>query len=90
LSLKCQTIKLNPRQYAREGHSTSDAFIYLHQAIHGAADRGDCGAKIFLADISKGFDMIDHIIVLTELIYWYRSCTNELDQGVSYQQIASG
>ena len=66
MSLKCQTIKLNPRQYAREGHSTSDALIYLHQAIHGAADR-DCGAKIFLADISKGFDIIDHSVLLTEL-----------------------
>ena len=66
MSLKCQTIKLNPRLHATEGHSTSDALIYLHQAIHGAADR-DYGAKIFLADISKGFDMIDHSILLTEL-----------------------
>ena len=66
LSLKCQTIELNPRQYAREGHSASDALIYLHQAIHRAADR-DCGAKIFLADISKGFDIIDHSVLLTEL-----------------------
>ena len=66
LSLKCQTIKLNPRLHASEGHSKSSALIYLHQAIHGATDR-EYGAKIFLADISRGFDMIDHSILLTEL-----------------------
>ena len=28
---------------------------------------GDCGARIFFADFSKGFDMIDHSILLSEL-----------------------
>ena len=27
--------KLDPRQHAREGHSTTDALIYILQAIHG-------------------------------------------------------
>ena len=29
---------IDPRQYAREGHSTADALIYLLQSIHEATD----------------------------------------------------
>ena len=32
--------KLDPRQYAREGHSTMDALIYILQAIHEATNSG--------------------------------------------------
>ena len=60
---------LDPRQYAREGHSTTDALIYLLQAIHEAIDSGNCGARIFFADFSKGFDLIDHNILLEELYH---------------------
>jgi len=52
--------KLDLCQYVREGHSTLDALIYLLQEIHEATDRGDCGTRIFFADFSKCFDMIDH------------------------------
>ena len=49
-----------------------------------AADRGNCGARMFFADYSKGFDLIDHssllrgftsfdIDPLTILIYWIRA-----------------
>ena len=58
--------KLEPRQYAREGHSTTDALIYILQAIHEATDSGNCGARMFFADYSKGFDLIDHSILLRE------------------------
>ena len=60
---------LDPRQYARESHSTTDALIYLLQAIHEAIDSGNCGARIFFADFSKGFDLIDHNILLEELYH---------------------
>ena len=78
--------KLDPRQYAREGHSTSDTLIYLLQEIHEATDREHCGARIFFAHYSR------LITVYSKWIgkVWYRSCTNQLDQGVSYQPIASG
>ena len=57
----------DPRQYAREGHSTMDALIYILQAIHEATDCGNCGARMFFTDYSKGFDLIDHSILLREL-----------------------
>ena len=60
---------LDLRQYAREGHSTVDALIYLLHTILEATDTGNCGARIFFADLSKGFDLIDHNILLKELAY---------------------
>ena len=42
--------QLNPRQYAREGHSTTDALIYILQVIHGATDRGNVVCRLL-----KGF-----------------------------------
>ena len=39
--------KIDHRQYAREGHSTVDALIYLLQSIHEATDKGECFARIF-------------------------------------------
>ena len=62
--------KLDPRQYAREGHSTMDALIYILQVIHEATDSGNCGARMFFADYSKGFDLIDHPILLRELAFF--------------------
>ena len=58
---------IDPHQYAREGHSIVDALIYLLQSIHEATDTGECSARIFFADLSKGFDLIDHNILLKEL-----------------------
>lgn len=37
------------------------------QAIHEAVDSGEAGARIFFADFLKGFDLIDHTILMQEL-----------------------
>lgn len=81
-------IKFDPRQYAREGHSAADALIYILQVIHEATDSGNCGARMFFADYSKGFDLIDHSIFLsfsieTLLINWIRVFFTERSQAVS-------
>ena len=60
---------IDPRQFARAGHSTTDALIYLLQAIYEALDTGNCDARLFFADFSKGFDMIDHEVLVIELRY---------------------
>jgi hypothetical protein len=49
--------KIDDRQYA---------LIYLLHAGHEALDDGDTGARIFFADFSKGFDLIDHNILIPE------------------------
>ena len=48
---------IDPRQYVRTRHSTQ-APIYLLHAIHVAVDTGNCCARIFFADVSKGLDRI--------------------------------
>ena len=37
------------------------------QAIYEAVDSGDSAARIFFADFSKGLDLIDHNVLITEL-----------------------
>ena len=59
--------KMDPRQYARGGHSTTDALLYMLLAIYETVDSGDSAARIFFADFTKGFDLIDHNILITEL-----------------------
>ena len=59
--------KIDQRQYARKGHSTTDALLYILQPIYEATDSGNAGARLFFADFSKGFDLIDHNILLEEL-----------------------
>ena len=59
--------KIDPRQYARKEHSTTDALLYMLQAIHEAVDSGEAGARMLFADFSKGFDLIDHTILMHEL-----------------------
>ena len=59
--------KIDMWQYARKGHSTIDALLHMFQAIYEATDSGDAVARIFYADFSKGFDLIDHNILMTEL-----------------------
>ena len=59
--------KIDPRQYACVGRSTTDALVYLLQAVYEAVDTGNSGARLFMADFSKGFDMIDHEVLIKEL-----------------------
>ena len=47
--------------------STTDALLYMLQAIYEAVDGGEALALIFFADFSKGFDLIDHSILMQEL-----------------------
>ena len=59
--------KIDPRQYAHKGHSTRDALLYILQPIYEATDSGNAGACLFFTDFSKGFDLIDHNILLEVL-----------------------
>ena len=58
---------IDPSQFSRKGHSTTDALLYMLQAVYEAVDSGEATARIFFADFSKGFDLIDHSILMQEL-----------------------
>ena len=91
--------KIDVRQYARKGHSTTDALLYLLQAIYEAIDRGNTAARIFFADdFSKGFDLIDHNILLRMLktldvspmlIGWISAFLTNRQQAVKVGEITS-
>ena len=56
--------KIDSRQYSRKGHSTTDAFLYMLQAIYEAINSGEASARVFFADFTKVFDLIDHSIYI--------------------------
>ena len=59
--------KIDPRQYSRKGHSTTDSLLYMLQAIYEEVDSGEGCTWIFFADFTKGFDLIDQSILMQEL-----------------------
>ena len=97
---------IDPRQYARHGHSTVYVLIYLMQAIHEAIDSGNYSVRIFFADFTKGFDVIDDSVLLDELksfdidqtlLFWIRSFLTNRVQAVhvgsslsSWKQVNGG
>ena len=62
--------KIDPRQYTRKGHWTLDALLYK---IISSDIRGGGHAVVrhvprrFFAYFTKGFDLIDHTILIQEL-----------------------
>ena len=61
-----------------------------------ATDSGNCGARMFFAHYSKGFDLIDHSILLRELAFfdidtvlinWIRAFLTERSQAVTALEI---
>ena len=49
------------------GKSTEHAIVYiLHLALE-ALDKGNCSLRLFFADFSKGFGLIDHKILMEKL-----------------------
>ena len=59
--------KLDNNQFAVQGKSTDQALVYLLHLALEALDRGNCSIRLFFADFRKGFDLIDHVILLDKL-----------------------
>ena len=58
---------LDNKQFAMAGKSTQQAIVYiLHLALE-ALEKGGCILRFFFADFRKGFDLIDHKILLDKL-----------------------
>ena len=59
--------KLDNKQFALPGRSTTQALIFFMHTILEALD--SCGRyiRIFFSDLSKGFDLVDHNVLLSEL-----------------------
>ena len=58
---------LGRKQLAAAGRSTDRALVFLLHLALEALDRGNCSIRFFFADFRKGFDLIDHKILLSKL-----------------------
>ena len=58
---------LDRKQFAVAGKSTEQALVYLLHLALEALDRGSCCLRLFFADFKKGFDLLDHLILMEKL-----------------------
>ena len=65
--LMCVWDKLDSKQFALPGRSTTRALVYLLHTIFESADGGEMYVRIFFSHFSKGFDLVDHNVLLREL-----------------------
>ena len=59
--------KVDSKQFAAPGRSTDQALVFLLHLALEALDRGNYTIRFFFADFRKGFDLIDHKILLSKL-----------------------
>ena len=59
--------KLDTHQFALAGKSATHALVFFLQVILEALDQGDTYARILFTDFSKGFNLVDHNILIQEM-----------------------
>ena len=78
-------------QFAMTGRSTTQALVYLLHNILEALNRGNCSVRAFFSDFSKGFDLVDHNVLCSEMnklgiqpavVRWIRSFLTHRSQCV--------
>ena len=77
---------LDRNQFAVAGKSTEQALVYLLHLALEALDRGGCYLRLFFADFKKGFDLIDHLILMEKLSTQYNLHWNLLRWVASFLQ----
>ncbi|XP_032221897.1 uncharacterized protein LOC116604109 [Nematostella vectensis] len=63
----CVKDKLDPKQFSVTGESTVQSMVYFLHCILESLERGENYVRIFFADFSKGFDLVDHNVLMSEL-----------------------
>ncbi len=90
--------KLNKKQFALPRKSITQALVYLLHQIHAALDRDHFAVGLFSADFKKGFDLVDHNVVIAELqnldvysvlVQWIKSFLTEREQCVKIGKFTS-
>ena len=61
--------QLDDKQFSLPGKSCSHAIVYLLYHILASLDKGDCFVRILFTDFSKGFDLVDHNVLIREMRY---------------------
>ena len=73
----------------QSNHSTTDALLYILQAVYEAVDSGEASARLFFTDFTKGFHFIDHTSDTRAGQTRDPSCPPEMDRGLPDQPVAS-
>ena len=60
--------KLDLKQFALSGRSTTQTLVYLLHLALEALDKENCALCFSFADFKKGFDLVDHRILLRKLL----------------------
>ena len=90
--------KLDTHQFALAVKSTTHTLVFFLQVILEALDQGDTYGRIFFTDFSKGFDLVDHNILIQEMellgvheapIRWIGSFLTDRSQRVRIGQVYS-
>ena len=99
-SFYCQVIdNIDFLQFALPGKSTTYALIYSLHCILEVLDTGYCYARILFTDFSKGFDLVEHNVLCTEvrnlgvhnvLITWIGSFLTNRSQSFKISSAISG
>ena len=58
--------QIDPYQFAMKGRSTTQALVFLLHILE-TLDRGGSSTRVFFADFNKGFDLVDHGVLIAEL-----------------------
>ena len=78
--------KIDVKQFAVPGKSTTQALVYLLYTMLAALDVGHSFVRLFFADFRKGFDLVDHNILIVNvspvIIRWIRSFLTNREQCV--------
>ena len=83
--------KLDAKQFAQPKKSTTHALVYLLHLILAGLDNGHCSVRLFFADFKKGFDLVDHNVIVQELfnldvhpilIQWIKAFLTDREQCV--------
>ena len=89
---------IDPKQFAVSKKSTTHALLYYMHVILEALDRGNCSVRVFFADFKKGFDLVDHNVLINELhnlgvhkslVQWIRAFLTERQQAVKIGVVMS-
>ncbi|CAB4011843.1 RNA-directed DNA polymerase from mobile element jockey, partial [Paramuricea clavata] len=59
--------KLDTKQFALPRKSTTHPLTYLLHTILSSLENTSCSARLFFADFKKGFDLVDHNVIICEL-----------------------
>ena len=92
------SVKLDTKQFSMPRKSTTQALVYILHLIYADLDIGHCYARLFFADFRKGFDLVDHNVIISELnnlnvhptiVRWIKAFLTGREQSVKVAMVSS-